>query len=230
MKPYGILFVTLLVLLTACGPSPEEQAVMTATALTATADSWTATPTFTPTFTPTETPTPTQTFTLTPSPTPTETPTPTPTPTNTPDPNRYYAPDGSFSFVAIEGWQPVEIGMEYPAYVGPVIDDFALNLIFIQEENQFMMAMWSAMVQDEILETVENVKSISEDFLTTLDGQDYFRWEMTNFQQDKKIHQVMYFYESGDWKLVVTYTREITSGEENDALVDSAMQTMQFKK
>jgi hypothetical protein len=67
-----ISLVGLLLLLTACGPSPEEQAAMTATSYTATAAAWTDTPTLTPsmTFTPTTTLTPT----ITPSPTITLTP------------------------------------------------------------------------------------------------------------------------------------------------------------
>ena len=65
------------VFLTACGPSPEEQTALTASAATATAASWTKTPTPTLTFTPTLTltPTPTSTPTITPSPTITATPT-----------------------------------------------------------------------------------------------------------------------------------------------------------
>lgn len=77
-----ILTATLfLLVLTACGPSPEMQATMTTTAITATAAAWTNTPSPTATFTPTETATitPTSTFTLTPSITPTATITPTPT-------------------------------------------------------------------------------------------------------------------------------------------------------
>jgi len=65
------------IFLSACGASPEEQAVMTATSLTATAASWTDTPTPTSTFTPTETFTPTATFTPTITLTSTITSTPT---------------------------------------------------------------------------------------------------------------------------------------------------------
>ncbi len=70
-----LILISLVLLLTACGPSPEEQATMTAAA-------WTSTPTST------LTPTSTATFTLTPSLTPTLTYTPTitftPTVTATP--------------------------------------------------------------------------------------------------------------------------------------------------
>jgi hypothetical protein len=70
-----------LLFLGACGPSPEMQATMTATSITATAAAWTDTPspTATSTFTETPTVTYTPTFTLTPSITPTPTITSTPT-------------------------------------------------------------------------------------------------------------------------------------------------------
>jgi hypothetical protein len=73
--------IILLVILSACAPSPETQATMMATAITATAAAWSKTPSPTATFTPTETPTitPTPTITLTPSVTPSPTITPTPT-------------------------------------------------------------------------------------------------------------------------------------------------------
>src|SRR5690349_16411531 len=73
------LKITLLFLLfvTACAQSPEQQATLTATSITATAASWTQTPVPTLTFTPTETVTPT--ITLTPTITATFTITATPT-------------------------------------------------------------------------------------------------------------------------------------------------------
>jgi len=74
-----LIFTVLVLSMSACSPSPEEQAMMTATSQTATAQSWTRTYTYTPSFTPTYTPTFTSTITLTP--TITNTPTITFTPT-----------------------------------------------------------------------------------------------------------------------------------------------------
>ena len=82
MKNFRIVFL-IMILLSACAPSPEQQATLVATALTATADTWTETPTSTVTFTPTATSTPTftsvPTDTLTPSITPSPTIAATPT-------------------------------------------------------------------------------------------------------------------------------------------------------
>ena len=75
MKNQTVALLLTMFILSACGPSPEEQAAMTATSITATAAAWTETPTLT--STPTITPTPTVTLTpsMTPSPTITATPT-----------------------------------------------------------------------------------------------------------------------------------------------------------
>lgn len=79
MKIYRTILL-LVILISACAPSPEQQATLVAEALTTTAESWTETPTPTLTFTPTETLTPSPTFTPTITLTPSITPT-TPTPT-----------------------------------------------------------------------------------------------------------------------------------------------------
>jgi hypothetical protein len=76
MKMFCAIFLAF-VLLSACAPSPEQQATIVADALTGTAEFWTKTPTPTLTFTPTATLTPTLTFTPTITLTPTITSTPT---------------------------------------------------------------------------------------------------------------------------------------------------------
>jgi hypothetical protein len=232
MKPLYFLLIIFIILVTACGPNAEEQATLTATSITATAASWTSTPTltYTPTSTSTLTPTPTETPTPTVTSTPTQTPTITPTATNTPDPNRYYSPDQSYSFVALEGWEPVNIGLAEPALLGPKVGEFTVNLVFIQEESPFPVAFYAAQVQDSLAESLKNYVQVSEDYLTTVEGKEYFRWEFINTQQGTSFQQVLYFYESGDWKLVVTYTRPKDQGAENDALVDESMNTMQYTR
>ena len=76
MKAISCIFLVLL-FVSACGPSAEEQATQAASALTATAAAWTKTPTSTSTFPPTYTLTPTLTFTPTITTSPTISATPT---------------------------------------------------------------------------------------------------------------------------------------------------------
>ena len=83
MKIYRALLLVIM-LLSACAPSPEEQATQMAMALTATADAWTETSSPTATAIPSQTLTPTATQTLTP--TVTLTPSITPSPTISPTP------------------------------------------------------------------------------------------------------------------------------------------------
>lgn len=218
--------------LAACGPSPEQKATMTATAMTATAAAWTPTPTATdtPTVTPTSTPTPTptQTPTATPTATPTSTPTVTQTPTQTPDPNRFTAKDNTFSLIPPKGWKSKDAGLVYPILYGPPTANFSPNLIFIVDSSPFPVEGYAAIVQDALKEQLKNLTQISEDYLVTDEGKNYFKWVMENTQQGKVVHQVMYFFESGDAKLVITYTRLKSQGSEYDAQVDEAMKTVRF--
>jgi hypothetical protein len=247
MKLHHLLFFGLFLSLMACGPSAEQKATKTATALTAIAAAWTHTPTATPTAThtataaATSTPTPTETATPTPSApptetatptlsaTPTRTPTKTATSTLTPDPNRYYAPDNSFSLVPPEGWVTTDVGLDYPGLIGPKVGDFSLNLVFIRDQSDFDVFFYAALVQGDLEEELQDLVSISEDFLTTDDGKNYFRWEVTDTQKDVSYRQVFYFFESGKWKLVATYTRPKNRGAEYDTVIDDAMKSLRFK-
>jgi hypothetical protein len=215
-----VYFLCLIFLLTACGPSPEQQATMTSTALTATAAAWTPTPTATntPTFTPSPTPTNT--------PTPTLSPTATSSPKSTQDPNRYSPPDNSFSIMLPEGWQSVDLGMEYPGLLGPRVEGIFQNLVFVYEASTFPLAFYAAVVQDNVSSTLKEFSSLSEDFLTTSSGTDYFHWVTENSQQDTRVRQVFYMFEKGDWKLTIIYTRQPGEAPEQDAIIDGIMDTI----
>ena len=233
----GWLFVTGLFLLAACGPSPEAQATQTAAVITATAAAFTATftptATSTPTLTATPTPTATSTPTVTQTPTATATPTPTKTatPTQTPDPNRVYGPNGAYSIIPPEGWELAEIDGTDPALIGPYIAscDCSVNVRFLQESSPFPVAMYSAFIQDSMKENLPDLNQISEDFGKTAAGLDYFRWEFKSTQSGKLIHQVVFFFESGDWKLIIIYSRPEIYASENDSLVEQALQSLEFK-
>ncbi len=227
MKAIFLVFV-LAVTITSCGPSSEQKATMTSVSLTSTAAAWTPTPTRT--NTPTATATPTSTLTPTATNTATRTPTATlaATPTATHNPEVYYAPDNSFSISGLKGWEPRDVGLKYPALIGPAVGKFTLNLVFVVDKSIFPLAFYSAQVQDGIKTTVTVLKDISEDFLTTNAGKDYFRWVIEDSIKNVVYHQVVYMYESGDGKLVITYTRPVDQGQEYDELVDEAMKTVQF--
>jgi hypothetical protein len=221
MKPLACL-ICLIFLLSACGPSPEQQATLTATAQTATAAAWSPTPTATPSPTPTQTSTPTRTPTQTASPTSTS----SPTPTN--DPDRYYPPDNSFSILAPEGWQSIDVGLDYPGLLGPQIGGIYQNLVFITDTSPFPLAFYVATMQDSITTTIEDITSISEDFLTTSRGMDYFRWITENAQQGTRMRQTFYMFENGDWKLTIVYTRQSGEAPEQDAYINGIIDTIQI--
>lgn len=224
-----ILILSLFLSLVACGPTPEQMSATLAAAMTSTAAAWTPTPTHTATPTATITPTPTETPTPTLTATPTRTPTKTSTPTQTPDPSRYYSFDNVFSFTLLEGWKELEMGLKYPVLAGPTFGDFTVNLVFAIEESPYELAFHAALAQDNVIKVFPNLTEISEDFLTTDDGEDYFRWVTDNPQRGMALRQIFYFFESKDSILTITYTRPRNQGKDLDALVEAVMQSMQFK-
>ncbi len=204
LHPFAFLFV---LMLAACGPSPELQATQTATALTATAAAWT------PTSTPTRRPTATRL--------------PTSTPMSESDMGRYTALDGSYSLIPPEGWQPRNVGTDYPALAGPEVGGYTVNLSFYFEQSTEPEGFYSAMMQDWLIGEIPELNAISEEFLVNGEGESYLRWEVEYSLEGQAFHQVYYFFEAGNWKLTVVYSRLQDQGAENDALVDAAIDTLQ---
>jgi hypothetical protein len=220
-----VFFLCIVLMLVACGPSPEQQATMTATAITATAASWTLTPTVTntPTSTPTSTPTPTQT------PTATLTPTPTNTPTPTKDPDRYYASNGSFSLKMPVGWQTQDMGLKYLAIVGPVVNGFAENIVIVDETNDSTSSEYSAALQIVLTASDPNLKVVSEESMATPDGLEYIRLAVDYSNQGQQVQQIFYIFQQGDTKYTLIYSRPSNASSENDPIVDEAANSFQFE-
>lgn len=218
-KPVQILFaICLLIALAACGPSPEQQAAMTATAMTATAAAWTPTPTAT------NTPTPTLTPTATPTLTPTNTPTITTTPTITPDPNRYYADNNAYSLVLPAGWTSSKIGA-YPTLINK---DLTNIVVLMEMQSSFPYDYLVDGFKQTLAQKYTNVKEISGDLLATDEGNEYYRWVAECTSSGGKIRQTYYMFRSGDWTLFVVATRAASSGAESDAQLDAAINTMRY--
>jgi hypothetical protein len=146
----------------------------------------------------------------------------------------YYAFDKAFSFVALKGWRTMDMGRDDVGLRGPAIANYYPMLTFIRDTFQFGggdmgVAMYSAAVQDSVTPKLPDLVQISENFLTTVDGASYFRWEITDTQNGIFLREVYYIFGSaGKTMLTVIYTRPDAGGSEFDAVVDAAMKTMRF--
>ncbi len=124
----------------------------------------------------------------------------------------------------------MKIGLEYRSLMGPRFGSFTLNLVMGEEETSISMASYVAVLKEAMSKIYPALKPISEDFLTTEDGKEYFRWVFNNSAQGMTLRQIYYLYDSGNWKLSIVYTRLSAQGAENDALVDAAMKTVRFER
>ena len=161
---------------------------------------------------------------------PTPKPTSTPTPNPTPDETRFTSPDGYYSFIMPEGWELTENDNGFIRISGPSGKKYTPNLVASQTEDLMMLELWSAIFQDAILKNLGDAALISEDFIDTDEGKLYFRWEFQAEQQGDRYHHIFYMYGSGDWKLVIAYTRLENEGAEYDVLIDAAMRSVQYNR
>ena len=178
----------------------------------------------------TETPTVTATATTTPTQTPKPTATRRPSLTPTPEAGRYTSPDGSFSFVMPEGWEVTQEDNTIIKISGPEVNNFNPNLVASQTEGEMMLEWWSATFQDDIIANLEGYSLISEDFIQTDSGETCFRWELKSTRQGKTFHHIFYMYESGDWKLIIAYTRLEKAGAEDDVMIEASMRSVIYER
>ncbi len=98
------------------------------------------------------------------------------------------------------------------------------------DADEMGIALYSAHVQDTLAEMTKNVTNISEDFGKNAEGEAYFRWVMQHTANGKELHQAFYIFGTGKWFMTVMYGRPITAGDEYDAIIEEAMQTLFFEQ
>ena len=143
---------------------------------------------------------------------------------------RFTSVDGSYSFVMADGWKVTEENDSMLRVTGPERGGFFPNFVVSQTEDFMMLEFWSATFQDDIKANLGVTTQISEDFITTNAGETCFRWEFKANREGIEYHHIFYMYESGDWKLVVGYTRLENAGEDQDASIDEVMRTVLYSR
>jgi hypothetical protein len=224
-----LLCIALILILSACGPSPEQQAAMTATAMTASAAAWTPTPTATNTPTSTPTPTPTETPTPTLTPTPTDTPTITPSPTTTQDPDRYYSSDSSFSVVMPEGWDTQDMGMKNEALVMSSPTGGLMNILFQSDTSSLPLPDYADALIQFMKGMFPDLVASNQETRVTATGLDYIRMEIEYENNGIPVKQIVYFFENGNTTVIATFSRLQSGGGESDAVVDEVMDSFRFE-
>jgi len=142
-----------------------------------------------------------------------------------------YGPANAYSLIPPTGWDVIQVEGQEPALIGPYIADCqcSVNLRFLQDSSPFPVAMYAATIQDTLKADLPDLTQLGEDFGKTAAGLEYFRWEFKSTQNGKVIHQIIYFFESGERKLIVIYSRPQSYASENDALIEQSLQNLRFK-
>jgi predicted secreted protein len=143
---------------------------------------------------------------------------------------RYISSDGSWSINLPEGWALNTEDTVYTTISGPGEVGSQPQLMVKQEWSEIVLELWAAAFQQDILASWEGYSRISEDYLQTDAGETCFRWEFNSTHQNALFHHIVYLFESGDWKLVMIYSRFEDIGAEQDASIDAAMRSVQYQR
>lgn len=142
---------------------------------------------------------------------------------------RYADAAGGFSYRPPAGWEVKELpGIKYKLAFGPQIgENFTVNINVVDETyegslDDYVSANLSAMGQ-----AFTDFKLVNQEDFSTDQGERGIKISQENVQSEQRLRQHQYFFESGNRKYVVTYTRLVDKGGEFDSLVDLSMKTFQ---
>jgi hypothetical protein len=123
-----------------------------------------------------------------------------------------------------ESWQAINYpGLKFKAIIGPVENDFAPNINFVEEANPFRSFFTYADVAANNMREA-GTKVITRGQFTTDSGMDAVRIE-TNTE---KILQVYYLFDTGQKIFTVTCSAPLQSGSDYVAIFDNSVKTLEF--
>lgn len=155
---------------------------------------------------------------------------PTARPAASPTPGRYIEATGGFSYFPPSGWRVAELaGLQYKIAVGPTSDDFSPNLVIVSEANTGTLAEYLTANKTAMAGVFSELEFLSEAEFLPAEGEAGIKLVFESQQNNQMLHQVVYFFDAGESKVIVTYTRLVAQGETNDALVDESMRTFRFE-
>ncbi|NJD60734.1 MAG: DUF1795 domain-containing protein, partial [Anaerolineae bacterium] len=104
------------------------------------------------------------------------------------------------------------------------------NLIFVGETNHLSAIEYASALLEVLKRTDPNLTLISNESMTTLDGEEYIRMAVVYAVGNSEVQQILYIFQQEDTKYTIIYTRPNEVGVEYDAIVDEAVNTFQFEK
>lgn len=156
---------------------------------------------------------------------------PTSTPTPPPDPDRVYGPANAYSLVPPANWDIFTFDNEDPAFIGPYIQDCAcgVSMRFNQESSPLSAPLYATTMQDLLKASLPDLIPVGEEVSSTASGLEYLRWEFKTTQDGIVFTKIVYFFKSGENKLILIYSRPERYASENDVLVDLAVKSLTLK-
>jgi hypothetical protein len=179
---------------------------------------------FLATKTPTDTPTPTVTDTPTNTPTFTPTNTSIASPTNTKNPNFVdTSGDVPFSYKPPRGWDQIDSKYSDAAWAGPNGEflDFSLNA-----DQGHSVSDWAESLVGYLQENISGLQVLAADAFSPDSNIDAAKVVIEYENNGYQIHEELYFFGAEGYILLGDYSREQSTGPDQDDAVDACMMTV----
>ena len=169
---------------------------------------------------------------------PTATPQPTPIPpTATTQPTevvlegeRYYEPEGGFSYIIPDGWEIFEIpGLKYLGLTESNPKGlFPSNVVFADERYDGSLEDYVDLALTNVQQIYPDMEILSIDKVDTDSGIRGISVVVTNEVNSLQMVQVLFMFDIGERILVITYTSAIDAGTENIIAIGDVIRSLRI--
>lgn len=169
---------------------------------------------------------------------PTATPQPTPIPpTATTQPTevvlegeRYYEPEGGFSYIIPDGWEIFEIpGLKYLGLTESNPKGlFPSNVVFADERYDGSLEDYVDLALTNVQQIYPDMEILSIDKVDTDSGISGISVVVTNEVNSLQMVQVLFMFDIGERILVITYTSAIDAGTENIIAIGDVIRSLRI--
>jgi hypothetical protein len=136
----------------------------------------------------------------------------------------YFEANGKFLIYPPESWQLIDYpGLTFKAIFGPVDNDFAPNINFVEEVNPF--STFSTYINTSVNQIRGlGTNNITSEQFTTETGMDGIRIE-TNTE---KLLQIYYLFDTGQEVFIATCSAPLQSDVDYATIFDNSVRTLEF--
>ena len=135
-----------------------------------------------------------------------------------------------FTYQKPDGWEYKSFpGLKYEVSIGKPLKNFAPNIVVVDEVFSGTLEEYFKQNLAQIEKLINGAKIISQNKISTSDGDTGFKLAFTSEQNGRKLKQIQYFFGKDNRKYVLTCSILVESGDEFDNVFEKSAMTFKIR-